>query len=104
MKSVRFLIMLSLIGAGLRATTATSAAQQLPAQTLARFYINEADYWTDVGKYLEAMEDLNTAFDLAQNNDTRAEVMSLRATLRATFLDDSSAAAQDYGAIIANFA
>ena len=102
MRTLRNWIVLSLILIGVRAST--TVAQQLPPETLARFYINEADYWTDVGKYLEAMEDLNTALDLAQTNATRAEVMALRATLRSTFLDDPQTAAQDYGAIIGNFA
>ncbi len=96
----RWMILTLLFAAGF---PAESRAQQLPPDAMARFYINEASYWTDVGKYLEALEDLNTAFDTAQDPAIRAEASSQKATLLLTFLDDPPAAVREYDGILQNF-
>src|SRR6516164_4297786 len=79
-------------------------AQVLPPDAIARFHINEANYYADVGNYLEAIEDLNTAFDFGQGAAIKAEALSLKANLVATFLDNPQAAIQDYNNILQNFA
>src|SRR3989442_10997487 len=80
------------------------SAQALPPDAIARFHINEANYYADVGKYLEAVEDLGTAFDFAQGAAIKAEALSLKANVVATFLDNPQAAGQDYNNILQNFA
>ena len=83
---------------------AEAGAQALPPDAIARFHINEGNYYADVGKYLEAIEDLNTAFDYGQAAAIKAEALSLKANLLATFLDNPQAAIQEYNNIIQNFA
>jgi len=80
-----------------------AAAQVLPPDAVARFHINEANYYVDVGKYLEAIEDLNTAFDYSQAAAIKAEALSLKANVLSTFLDNPQAAGQDYNNILQNF-
>jgi stage II sporulation protein D len=82
----------------------TARAQVLPPDAVARFHINEANYFVDVGKYLEAIEDLNTAFDYSQAAAIKAEALSLKANVLSTFLDNPQAAGQDYNNILQNFA
>jgi stage II sporulation protein D len=81
-----------------------AAAQILPPDAVARFHINEANYYVDVGKYLEAIEDLNTAFDYSQAAAIKAEALSLKANVLSTFLDNPQGAVQDYNNILQNFA
>jgi stage II sporulation protein D len=80
-----------------------ASAQVLPPDAIARFHINEGNYYADVGKYLEAVEDLNTAFDFAQAPAIRAEASSLKASVLSTFLDNPQAAIQEYNNILQNF-
>jgi stage II sporulation protein D len=80
-----------------------AAAQVLPPDAVARFHINEANYYVDVGKYLEAIEDLNTAFEYSQAAAIKAEALSLKANVLSAFLDNPQAAGQDYNNILQNF-
>ncbi|MBM3803388.1 MAG: SpoIID/LytB domain-containing protein [Acidimicrobiia bacterium] len=89
--------------AALLLTPIAAVAQVLPPDAIARFHINEANYYVDVGKYLEAIEDLDTAFEYSQAAAIKAEALSLKANVLSTFLDNSQAAAQEYNNILQNF-
>src|SRR5262245_56943962 len=71
-------------------------AQGLPPDAIARFHINNANYMTDVGKYLEALEELQTAYDFSTGADIKAEAASLKGVLLASFFDNPNAAIAEY--------
>ena len=96
-KRAAFLIILLL---SLRAYT---FSQVLTPDAIARFHINEANYLADVGKYLEAIEDLNTASGFAETAAIKAEAVSLKANLLSVFLDNPQTAMQAYDNIIRDF-
>lgn len=83
--------------------TGMAPAQELPPDAIARFHINNASYLADVGKYLEALEELNTAFDFCQSDGIKAEALSLKANLLSAFLDNPRAALDDYNRILQSF-
>src|SRR5262249_31225536 len=97
-KRAAFLIILLL---SLRAYT---FSQVLTPDAIARFHINEANYLADVGKYLEAIEDLNTASGFAETAAIKAEAVSLKANLLSVFLDNPQTAMQAYDNVIRDFA
>ena len=54
-------------------------AQVLPPDAIARFHINEANYYADVGKYLEAVENLESGAPSACFNDAQSTLRNVRA-------------------------
>jgi stage II sporulation protein D len=78
-------------------------AQQAPPDVIARFHINNASYLADVGKYLEALEELDTAFEYSVDTAIKVEALSSKATLLTGFLDNPPAALAQYDTIIQNF-
>ena len=83
--------------------TGQLGAQALPPDAIARFHINNANYMTDVGKYLEALEELETAYDFSTGAEIKAEAASLKGLLLASFFDNPTAAAAEYNGILQNF-
>ncbi len=87
--------------------TLTGLGQQAPQPSpdvVARFHINDADYLADVGKYLEALEELDTAYNYSESAAIKAEALSSKAVLLSGFLDNPQAAILQYDTIIQNFA
>jgi len=63
------------------------AQSDVENERLARWYINYAGYLIDVGKYMEALESYETAFEISKIPAVKAEALLAKATLLATFLD-----------------
>jgi stage II sporulation protein D len=80
------------------AATGEVAAQQinLEQEHLARWHINYASYLIDVGKYMEALENYNTAIELTSLPKTRSDAMLAKATLLSSFLDADEEALKVY--------
>ncbi|EFK06860.1 SpoIID/LytB domain protein [delta proteobacterium NaphS2] len=53
----------------------------------ARYDINEASYLIEVGKYMEALENYQSAFELSTLPKTRIDALLAKATLLSAFLD-----------------
>ena len=77
-----------------------SVAQNFPVdvetERLARWYINYASYLIDVGKYMEALENYETAYEISKHPKIKVEALLGKAMLLATFLDAPEAALKTY--------
>lgn len=69
----------------------------------AQWHISYANYLIDVGKYLEAYEAYNTAYDATDNRQIRLKVLLNKASLLATFLDAFDDAVEIYNQIIRDY-
>ena len=67
---------------------------QIEAQ--ARWHINYGHYLIEVGKYLEALEYFDTAFDLSSTSATITDALSAKANLLALYLKAQAIAARTY--------
>ncbi len=63
---------------------------------LARWHINYASYLIDVGKYPEALENYETAFEISHHRSIKVEALLAKATLLSTFLDAPEEALKVY--------
>jgi len=77
--------------------------ETLAAERLAKWNINYASYLIDVGKYLDALDAYNTAFEVTPFKDTKLKVLLYKANLLATFLDAEDLALSIYNRIISNY-
>ncbi|MBW2707831.1 MAG: SpoIID/LytB domain-containing protein [Deltaproteobacteria bacterium] len=72
-------------------------AQPDPAQEHeARYNINEAAYLIEVGKYMEALENYQSALELSRIPKTRIDALLSKATLLSAFLDAPGKALEVY--------
>ncbi len=62
----------------------------------ARYNINEAAYLIEVGKYMEALENYQSAFELSTLPKTRIDALLSKATLLSAFLDAPEKAIEVY--------
>jgi len=65
-------------------------------ERIARWYINHANYLIDVGKYMEALENYETAFEISKISAIKAEALLAKASLLAIFLDAPKEALKVY--------
>jgi stage II sporulation protein D len=72
-------------------------------ESQARWHINYGHYLIEVGKYLEALENYDTAFDLTSTSSTIIDVLSAQANLLALYLDSKEQAIIVYHYIETNF-
>ena len=77
--------------------------QTLGLQKLAQWNINYASYLIDVGKYLEALDAYNTAYEVTPFRETKLKVLLYKANLLATFLDAEEEALKIYDLIISQY-
>ncbi len=77
--------------------------ETLASQRLAQWNINYASYLIDVGKYLDALDAYNTAFEVTPFKQTKLKVLLYKANLLATFLDAEKEAIDIYNTIIAKY-
>ncbi len=77
--------------------------ETLASQRLAQWNINYASYLIDVGKYLDALDAYNTAFEVTPFKRTKLKVLLYKANLLATFLDAEKEAIDIYNTIIAKY-
>jgi len=73
------------------------------AEYFSRWHINYASYLIDVGKYLEAYEAYNTAYEATDNRQIRLTILLHKASLLATFLDAYDEALEIYEEIIRDY-
>ncbi len=76
--------------------THSSLAWDVNNERLARWYINYASYLIDVGRYMEALENYETAYEISSYPKTRAEALLSKAMLLSTFLDAPEEALKVY--------
>ena len=81
------------------------AAQEinLEQEQLARWHINYASYLIDVGKYMEALENYDTAIELTSLRKTKSDALLAKATLLSSFLDADEEALKAYREVRKNF-
>ncbi len=77
--------------------------QTLALQKLAQWNINYASYLIDVGKYLDALDAYNTAYEVTPFKKTKLQVLLYKANLLATFLDAEEEALKIYNFIISQY-
>ncbi len=77
--------------------------ETLSQERLAQWNINYASYLIDVGKYLDALDAYNTAFEVTSLKRTKLKVLLLKANLLSTFLDAEDQAINIYNEIIKNY-
>ncbi len=75
----------------------------LAQERLAQWNISYASYLIDVGKYLDALDAYNTAFEVTPYKQTRLKVLLYKANLLATFLDAEDQALDIYNEIIIKY-
>lgn len=63
------------------------AQDNLEREHLARWHINYASYLIDVGKYMEALENYETALEVTSIPKTKIDALLSKATLLSAFLD-----------------
>ena len=82
----------------------TCAAQaDLEREREARYDINYASYLIEVGKYMEALENYETAIELTSIEKTRIDALLAKATLLSAFLDAPEEALKVYRNIFKNY-
>jgi stage II sporulation protein D len=79
------------------------AQQEISPEYLAQWNISNADYLIDVGKYMEALDAYNTAFEAVDNKQIRLKVLIRKANLLSTFLDAPEDAIKIYDDVITNY-
>jgi tetratricopeptide (TPR) repeat protein len=72
-------------------------------EILSRFYVNYASYLVDVGNFYDAITVLMMAKSLTKQDNMRAEISNLIASINARFLNDLEAAANEYYHILSNY-
>lgn len=75
----------------------------LSSERLAQWNINYASYLIDVGKYLEALDAYNTAYEVTVYRKTRLKALLYKANLLSTFLDAEEEALKIYEQIIRDY-
>ena len=75
----------------------------LSSERLAQWDINYASYLIDVGKYLEALDAYNTAYEVTVYRKTKLKALLYKANLLSTFLDAEKEALEIYDQIIKEY-
>jgi stage II sporulation protein D len=75
-------------------------ASALPPDAIARFHLNNGSYLVETGKFLEAIEEYQTAQSVASSEQIKAESLAAEAQVRALFLDDPAGALACYRQVI----
>ena len=76
---------------------------RLSAERFAQWNLNYASYLIDVGKYLEALDAYNTAYEVTTYRKTKFRALLYKANLLATFLDAKEEALKIYDQIIKKY-
>ena len=83
--------------------SATALEQDKGKEYLARWEINYAAYLIEIGKYMEALENYDSAIELTSLNNTKIDALLAKATLLASFLDAPNDAGKVYQDIVAHY-
>ena len=79
------------------------ASAAVSAEVFSRWNLNYADLLVDQGKYLEAVEAYNTAFEATDVDKLKIDAMVRRANVMSTYLDDKEMALRIYKKIYTKF-
>ena len=79
------------------------AAMNAETEQLARWQLNNADLLVDEGKYMEAVEYIDSAFEMSQYPKTRSDALLAKAMVLATFLDAPAEAVKTYRQLAKEF-
>lgn len=99
---LRSYLLVGLFVMGLGCTLSTHAAMsrdELKKEQLSRYCINYAGYLIDVGKYLDALDNYETAIEVTTLPKTKADAMLAKATLLSSFLDAPKESLKVYRAV-----
>ncbi len=83
--------------------SATQAQENLEKEGEARYDINYASYLIEVGKYMEALENYETALELTSIPKTKIDALLAKATLLTSFLDAPEEALKVYRQIYTSY-
>jgi len=72
-------------------------------EQLARWQLNNADLLVDEGKYMEAVEYIDSAYEMSQFHKTRSDALLAKAMVMATFLDAPKEAIATYEKLAIEF-
>ena len=72
-------------------------------EQLARWQLNNADLLVDEGKYMEAVEYIDSAYEMNQFHKTRSDALLAKAMVMATFLDAPNEATATYQKLAIEF-
>ena len=89
----------TLVRAGSPAAAAGPGA--FTSSFVARWNLTHGEYLVDIGEYLEAIEAFDTAIEMADSPEVRAEAQLQKASVLAVFLDSTDDALQVYDDVIA---
>ncbi|HIJ19561.1 MAG TPA: tetratricopeptide repeat protein, partial [Deltaproteobacteria bacterium] len=81
----------------------TQAQEDLEKEGEARYDINYASYLIEVGKYMEALENYETALELTSLPKTKIDALLAKATLLTSFLDAPEEALKVYRQIYTEY-
>lgn len=98
-KSLRGFLVLMLLVLPL----AAQAAMDPQVERLARWQLNNADLLVDEGKYMQALEYIDSAYEMSQYPKTRKDALLARAMVQGTFLDAYGEAVKTYGKLAGEF-
>lgn len=93
-----FLVLLSL-----NQVQAQEGDMDLLREQVARYDLNHASYLIEVGKYMEALENYDSAFEMTARDKTKIEALLGKATLLSTFLDAPEESLDVYRKLYATF-
>lgn len=79
------------------------SAMNVETEQLARWQLNNADLLVDEGKYLQALEYINSALEISEYPKTRTDALLAKAMVQATFLDAPGQAVKTYGQLAREF-
>ena len=86
-KNILFILSFGLLYLSLFCPPDAMAQDNLEKEHLARWHINYASYLIDVGKYMEALENYETALEVTSIPKTKIDALLAKATLLSSFLD-----------------
>lgn len=78
-------------------------AGKLDLERLAQYNLNYASYLIDVGKYLEALESYETAYEVSEYPKTKARALLHKASLLSNFLDSYQESIRTYDQILKEY-
>lgn len=78
---------------------AASSRAEVENEALANWHMNYASYLIDVGKYMQALENYDTVFELSKQKKLQAHSLLGKASVMALFLDAPDKAAKVYEAV-----
>lgn len=80
-------------------TSARAESEPLVSEYVAAWSLNHGAYLVDVGRYLEALEAFDTAFETSGTSETRSDALLQKGSVLSVFLDATQDAVKAYDTI-----